>query len=90
MTLASTRDQGRSFPGAWMRVLRHIPSPSCQASLLNAGCTSAASGCGADRLLIAAPFGQQGPDRDARQNMTLSHGTVGARARSLRVEGSAR
>ena len=68
--VTTSRDAGATFPGA-MRVLTELPTPSCQTSLLNAGCGAARPACTADRLLISAPWSHA-----TRTNMTLSAGSA--------------
>ena len=68
-------DQGDSFGSGDMRVLPELPTPSCQTSIVNAGCSSAKPECaaGGDKMLISAPWGT------TRQNMTLSAGEFSRR-----------
>ena len=40
-------DQGDSFGSGDMRVLPELPTPSCQTSIVNAGCSSAKPECAA-------------------------------------------
>ena len=80
-------DQGDSFGSGDMRVLPELPTPSCQTSIVNAGCSSAKPECaaGGDKMLISAPWGT------TRQNMTLSAGEFSRRfwkAHSCRAETS--
>ena len=69
-------DQGDSFGSGDMRVLPELPTPSCQTSIVNAGCSSAKPECaaGGDKMLISAPWGT------TRQNMTLSAGEYSRRS----------